>query len=135
LVSEAVITRGEHFRAARYRAGAKDEGLNTDNILDVTLAPGVPPPDLSVERSFFTTSSCGLCGKASIDAVRAQSAFDVRDDTLREGVASSAWLDILVGSLGASSALAVALAPVWAPAVTAPTLADRVVAVALMTLS
>lgn len=83
LVSEAVITLGEHFRAARYCAGATDEGLNTYNILDVTLAPGVPPPDPSLERSFYTTSSCGLCGKASIDAVRTQSAYDVRDDALR----------------------------------------------------
>jgi len=82
LVSEAVITRGEHFRAARYCAGATDEGLNTYNILDVTLAPGVPPPDPSLERSFYTTSSCGLCGKASIDAVRTQSAYDVRGDAL-----------------------------------------------------
>ena len=83
LVSEGVITRGEHFRAVRYCAGDTDEGPNTYNILDVTLAPGVSPPDPSLERSFYTTSSCGLCGKASIDAVRTQSAYDVRDDALR----------------------------------------------------
>ena len=83
LVSEGVITRGEHFSTARYCAGATDEGLNTYNVLDVTLAPGVAPPDPSLERSFYTTSSCGLCGKASIDAVRTQSAYDVRDDALR----------------------------------------------------
>ncbi|MHB1235148.1 MAG: formate dehydrogenase accessory sulfurtransferase FdhD, partial [Microbacteriaceae bacterium] len=62
--------------------GATDEGLNTYNILDVVLAPGVKPPDPSLERSFYTTSSCGLCGKASIDAVRTQSAYQVRDDPL-----------------------------------------------------
>ena len=83
LVSEGVIMRGEHFSTARYCAGATDEGLNTYNVLDVTLAPGVAPPDPSLERSFYTTSSCGLCGKASIDAVRTQSAYDVRDDALR----------------------------------------------------
>ena len=83
LVSEGVITRGEHFSTARYCAGATDEGPNTYNILDVTLSPGVAPPDPSLERSFYTTSSCGLCGKASIDAVRTQSAYDVRDDALR----------------------------------------------------
>ena len=83
LVSEGVITRGEHFSTARYCAGTTDEGLNTYNVLDVTLAPGVAPPDPSLERSFYTTSSCGLCGKASIDAVRTQSAYDVRDDALR----------------------------------------------------
>jgi FdhD protein len=83
LVSEGVITHGEHFSTARYCAGVNDEGQNTYNILDVTLAPGVPPPDPSLERSFYTTSSCGLCGKASIDAVRTQSAYDVSEDPLR----------------------------------------------------
>ena len=37
----------------------------------------------AVARAFFTTSSCGLCGKASIDAVRTRSAFSVREDGLR----------------------------------------------------
>ena len=83
LVSEGVITRGEHFRTARYCAGATVDNLNTYNILDVTLAPGVPPPDPSLERSFFTNSSCGLCGKASIDAVRTQSAYTVDQDPLQ----------------------------------------------------
>jgi FdhD protein len=83
LVSEGVITAGEDFAAARYCAGVNDQGQNTYNILDVTLAPGVAPPDPSLERSFYTTSSCGLCGKASIDAVRTQSAYDLAGDALR----------------------------------------------------
>ena len=83
LVSEGIITSGEHFFAARYCAGATVDGLNTYNVLDVTLAPGVAPPDPSLERSFLTTSSCGLCGKASIDAVRTKSAFSVTADTAR----------------------------------------------------
>ena len=83
LVSEGVITRGEHFTTARYCAGATVDGLNSYNVLDVTLAPDVAPPDPSVERSFYMTSSCGLCGKASIDAVRTQSAYDIRPDALR----------------------------------------------------
>jgi FdhD protein len=83
LVSEGVIRSGDQFAAARYCAGATDEGLNTYNVLDVTLAPGVAPPDPSLERAFFTTSSCGLCGKASIDAVRTSSAYDVTTDALR----------------------------------------------------
>ena len=83
LVSEGVISSGEHFAAARYCAGATAEGLNTYNVLDVTLAPGVAAPDPSLERAFFTTSSCGLCGKASIDAVRTQSAYAVAEDGSR----------------------------------------------------
>lgn len=83
LVSEGVISQAEEFRTARYCAGASVDNLNTYNILDVTLAPGVPPPDPSLERAFFTTSACGLCGKASIDAVRTKSAFTVDGDPLR----------------------------------------------------
>jgi FdhD protein len=83
LVSEGVITRNDDFSSARYCAGVNGDGQNTYNVLDVTLAPGVAPPDPSLERSFYTTSSCGLCGKASIDAVRTLSAYEVRTDTLR----------------------------------------------------
>lgn len=80
LVSEGVISARAHFQTARYCAGAGEEHLNTYNILDVTLGQGVPPPDPSLERSFYTTSSCGLCGKASIDAVRTHSVFSVTED-------------------------------------------------------
>jgi FdhD protein len=83
LVSEGVIASGDDFGAARYCAGATVEGLNTYNVLDVTLAPGVPAPDPSLERNFFTTSSCGLCGKASIDAVRTLSVHPVAQDPVR----------------------------------------------------
>lgn len=83
LVSEGVISNGEQFAAARYCAGTDDDGMNTYNVLDVTLAPGVAAPDPSLQRNFFTTSSCGLCGKASIDAVRTTSAYTASADALR----------------------------------------------------
>jgi len=83
LVSEGIIATGDDFAAARYCAGATVEGLNTFNVLDVTLAPGVPAPDPSLAREFYTTSSCGLCGKASIDAVRTRSVHPVSADPLR----------------------------------------------------
>ncbi|CAG7599564.1 formate dehydrogenase accessory sulfurtransferase FdhD [Leucobacter soli] len=94
LVSEGVIHRGEDFSTARYCAGAEYEGSdeqgNTYNILDVSLAPGVAPPDPSLERNFYTTSSCGLCGKASIDAVHTQTHFTVADDQLEIDAAALA---------------------------------------------
>jgi len=82
LVSEGVVSAQGHVRAMRYCAGATDEGINTYNLLDVDLDPSVPPPDPSLERSFYTTSSCGLCGKASLDAVRTQTSYDVSGDLL-----------------------------------------------------
>ena len=78
LVSEAVIVRGEQVAAAIHCAGP--DGENTYNVLDLALAPGVPAPDASIQRNFFTTSSCGVCGKASIDAVRTRSAYPIEDD-------------------------------------------------------
>jgi FdhD protein len=83
LVSEGVIRAGEQLAAIRYCAGATEDGSNTYNVLDVSLSPGTPPPDPSVERNFYTTSSCGLCGKASLDAVRTSATWSVREDPLR----------------------------------------------------
>ena len=82
LVSEGVISEAGHLRAMRFCGDANADEGNTYNVLDVDLAPGVAPPDPSLERSFYTTSSCGLCGKASLDAVRTQARFDVADDPL-----------------------------------------------------
>ncbi len=92
LVSEGVVARNEELVAMRYCAGKDDEGVNTFNVLDLSLAPSVAPPDESVARAFFTTSSCGLCGKASIDAVRTRSRFDVHDDPLTVSTALLASL-------------------------------------------
>ena len=82
MVSEGVISRTEHLTTMRYCAGAGSDGVNRYNVLDLTLAPDVAPPEDSVARAFLTTSACGLCGKASIDAVRTRSTFEVRDDPL-----------------------------------------------------
>ncbi|WP_028653901.1 formate dehydrogenase accessory sulfurtransferase FdhD [Nocardioides sp. J54] len=83
LVGEGVVRTAADVVTARYCAGATEDGTNTYNVVDVALAPSVPPPDASLERSFYTTSSCGLCGKASLDAVRTASAWSVADDPLR----------------------------------------------------
>ncbi|SDQ53732.1 formate dehydrogenase accessory sulfurtransferase FdhD [Leucobacter chromiiresistens] len=80
LVSEGVIHEQQHFSAAIHCAS--DGEPNTYNVLDVALGPGVAPPDPSLQRNFTTTSSCGLCGKATIDAVHTRSRFTVADDPL-----------------------------------------------------
>ncbi|MEV4417112.1 formate dehydrogenase accessory sulfurtransferase FdhD [Catellatospora sp. NPDC049609] len=61
-------------------AVAGSPAANTYNVVDVVLADHVPPPGAGVERNFYTTSSCGVCGKASIDAIRTRSRFDVAAD-------------------------------------------------------
>lgn len=83
LVSEGVVRAAGDVVAARYCAGATEDGTNTYNVVDVALDPSLPPLDVSLERNFYTTSSCGLCGKASLDAVRTASTWSVADDPLR----------------------------------------------------
>jgi FdhD protein len=41
-----------------------------ENIVVVALAPGITIAPKTMERNFFMTSACGVCGKTSIDAVR-----------------------------------------------------------------
>ncbi|GAB3820940.1 formate dehydrogenase accessory sulfurtransferase FdhD [Tessaracoccus terricola] len=88
LLGEGVIGSPEDVVTARYCAGsvvADETGVpqNTYNVLDVALAPGVPAPSVDPTRNFYTTSSCGVCGKASIDAIEQQARWPVADDDVR----------------------------------------------------
>ncbi|MFY1635413.1 formate dehydrogenase accessory sulfurtransferase FdhD [Solwaraspora sp. WMMB335] len=78
LLTEGVIGSVGDVVTAQLCAGT--DTPNTYNVVDVTLAGHVPPPETDPARSFYTTSSCGVCGKASIDAVRTRSRFDVTAD-------------------------------------------------------
>jgi FdhD protein len=80
LLTEGVITAREDVLTVRYCRGSGDDGLNTYNVLDVTLAAGVELPDVDVTRNFYTTSSCGVCGKASLEAVQLISRHGPGDD-------------------------------------------------------
>ncbi|SDJ32514.1 FdhD protein [Nonomuraea maritima] len=77
LVSEGAVGSADDIATIRYCAGATADGGNTYNVLDVRLAPGVPAPE---PRNFYTTSSCGVCGKASLEAVRTVARWSVADD-------------------------------------------------------
>ncbi|MEV6293015.1 formate dehydrogenase accessory sulfurtransferase FdhD [Streptomyces sp. NPDC004059] len=85
LAGEGVVHAAEDVTGIRYCAGATADGGNTYNVVDVALAPGVALPEASLERNFYTTSSCGLCGKASLDAVRMATRWSVAEDPLSVG--------------------------------------------------
>lgn len=80
LLTEGLIGGREDIATVRYCAGAGGDGVNSYNVLDVTLAPGVPAPDVGLTRNFYATSSCGVCGKASLDAVNLTSRYSPGDD-------------------------------------------------------
>ncbi|MEU6439488.1 formate dehydrogenase accessory sulfurtransferase FdhD [Streptomyces sp. NPDC047046] len=79
LVSEGVLASADDVRSIVYCAGATEDGSNTYNVVDVQLAEGVALPDFTLERNVYTSSSCGLCGKASLDAVRTTTHFPLAD--------------------------------------------------------
>ena len=84
LLTEGIVRGRDDILSVRYCRGTTEDGSgfaqNTYNVLDVTLAPGVPAPDVDPTRNFYTTSSCGVCGKASLDAVRLISKHAPGDD-------------------------------------------------------
>ncbi|MDW4905470.1 formate dehydrogenase accessory sulfurtransferase FdhD [Streptomyces sp. ADMS] len=79
LVSEGVLAERRELQNIVYCAGATADGSNTYNVVDVRTAPDVVMPDITLERNVYTTSSCGLCGKASLDAVRTTARWAIDD--------------------------------------------------------
>ncbi|WP_043444511.1 MULTISPECIES: formate dehydrogenase accessory sulfurtransferase FdhD [Arthrobacter] len=80
LVSEGVVWEPGQLPSLRYCAGVDDNGQQTFNVVEAQLRPGVELPDTAMERHVYTSSSCGICGTASIDAVRKSSRFDLHTD-------------------------------------------------------
>ncbi len=64
LLGEGIVRVSDVGGAVECRSDEGDGG-----VVDVQLRPGTRP-SAGWQRNFYATSSCGICGKASIDAVR-----------------------------------------------------------------
>lgn len=87
LYTEGVIRNHADIDRVEYCGPASpDKGLY--NVVKVTLADQVRFDAANLMRHFFTSSSCGVCGKASLNAVRIQlpegkrDAFEIAADDL-----------------------------------------------------
>lgn len=65
LYGEGLIDGGNAIASIRYCTSGEQQY----NVVHVVLAPGAPFDPASLQRNFYQTSSCGVCGKASIGAV------------------------------------------------------------------
>jgi FdhD protein len=80
LVSEGLVRSSGDLVSASYCPGTGEQGHQTYNVVEVVLADGVGVD--RPQRSTWTSSACGVCGTASLDAVRVTSPYDVAGDAL-----------------------------------------------------
>ncbi len=63
------------------------------NVVCVELAPGHATDTMRLQRNFYATSSCGVCGKASLEAVQTLFELGSVDHALRVDAASLTSLE------------------------------------------
>lgn len=81
LVTEGVVRDRHDVRELTYcRSG---QGAQEYNIVEVRLRSGRGVDLGRLSRNVFTSSSCGICGKASLDAVEVQGCRPLPDGSLK----------------------------------------------------
>jgi FdhD protein len=70
LYSEGVVSSREDIERISYCVDPNVDGEQRYNIVNVKLREGLSVDLQPLERHFFTTSACGVCGKASLEALR-----------------------------------------------------------------
>lgn len=71
LYGEGVIEQREDVKAIRYCTDPDVDDEQQYNVVTVDLGASTLPDLGSLDRHFYTTSACGVCGKASLDAIEA----------------------------------------------------------------
>ena len=82
LYTEGILQNAEDIQSIRYCTDPDVDGAQQYNIVNVVLRPGTAFDAERLRRNFYTTSSCGVCGKASIEAIHTRGIGPVADDGL-----------------------------------------------------
>lgn len=70
LYNEGVIQQRQDIRRLSYCVDPTRDGEQRYNIVNVDLRDGLQPNLQTLERHFYTTSACGVCGKTSLEALK-----------------------------------------------------------------
>jgi len=70
LLTEGLVTK--RAQIVTLENVVEDSERDRGNVVRAVLAPEAAPDLQKMRRHFFAASSCGICGKASIDSVRAR---------------------------------------------------------------
>jgi len=71
LFTEGILKSFSDIKTVEYCQQVKSKE-EEGNVVRVVLNAGVEVELSNIERNFYTTSSCGVCGKSSIDALKFQ---------------------------------------------------------------
>ncbi len=71
LFSEGLLESPEQIASIQH-SGPESQQRQRGNSVTVTLRPGVSLDLERLQRNFYATSSCGVCGKASIESLEVQ---------------------------------------------------------------
>ncbi|MDR6462012.1 formate dehydrogenase accessory sulfurtransferase FdhD [Chryseobacterium sediminis] len=73
LFTEGIISNRNQIKNIHYPES--ECSRNSDNVVIVELIDNFVPELKKADRNFYTTSSCGVCGKGSIESIRTVSPF------------------------------------------------------------
>ncbi|HEY0703000.1 MAG TPA: formate dehydrogenase accessory sulfurtransferase FdhD [Candidatus Acidoferrales bacterium] len=72
LFTEGFVQNREQILSLENVEPSTEDGIKRGNVIEARLAADATPDFEKMRRHFFASSSCGICGKASIDAIRSR---------------------------------------------------------------
>ncbi|SMX79778.1 FdhD protein [Brevibacterium sp. Mu109] len=84
LLSEGIVTEWKQILRVDFSTGIDPDGTRNLNVARVVLEPGTWDRDRYQARQIYTSSACGICGTASIEAVQRTSTYPIVLDAMSE---------------------------------------------------
>ena len=82
LLGEGILDSADGLQELTYCRGQETQEYN---VVEARLRPGISFDLERLRRNIFTSSSCGICGKASLEAVAVSGCTELEDELRVEG--------------------------------------------------